>query len=195
MRMQPPSLSTAVQTRALDFDAKVLWILRSECGGTATAARFCEACGMALVQLFGSGNVWIVAFETPSTAVDSRDDIISQVIFPKHSAHTFPHLMQTSSAILSSGAFWIEHVLSYVGDRRSTFSEYALLLSRMSSQILPDDAYLLSHAAKVMGNALTIMSDNTSLRHAIRAISGSNTLTRLADDYLGYEMLEIAKRR
>src|SRR4051794_5994881 len=112
MRMRTHSPSTTAQTRALEFDVKVLWILRSECGGTATIARFCEACGMALAQIFGSGNVWIVAFETPSTAVDSRDDIVSEVIFPKHSAHDFPHLLQTSSAILSSGTFWIEHVLS-----------------------------------------------------------------------------------
>ncbi len=147
-------------------------------GGTTTTL-FCQACGLALVQLFGTLNVWIVAFETPGTVVDSRDDLVSDVVFPKHAASTFPHLRQPSSTILNSGAFWIEHIPSYVGgrtgERRGTFSHYALLISRTSAHIHPDAAYLLSHAARVMGNALPIISDNASLRQAIRAISGSNT--------------------
>ena len=186
-----PGASTAA--KALQFDVELLSILRLQCGVASTPDHICEVSGPALVRLFGVGNVLIVGLETPSKATDSRDDVISNLIFPKNTSARFLPQGATTSAILSTGQYWVEHVPSYVGNRRGTFSEYAILVLRTGRELSADDAALLAHVAKAIGHSVSIAHEAAALRQSTRAVSRSNLLTRLADDYLGYEFLKLAK--
>ena len=171
-----PGNSSSV--KAAEFDAQILSILRIRCAAATTPEEFCEACGSALIRLFGSGNILIVGIETPPTASDPRDDIVSNVVFPKKMTATFPHLGMTTRDILAAGEYWIEHIPSYVGNHRGEFSEYAILVLRAQPQRNAADAVILSHVAMTMAQSLAVIREVAALRQSTRAFSRPKLLSR-----------------
>lgn len=157
----------------------------------AVVSRFLEAAGWLLVQLLQTRNVWVLGLDPPREG-DYRDSIVSSTIFPSRSSEKFVGLPVPE--IRSRGEHWFSFVPSYAHNR-VVASRYglALLKAPVLQPVAGEAAALLDHAARSIGSALAVLEEALPLRDAVRAISQPNLLTRLADDYLGYELLRAAK--
>lgn len=155
--------------------------------------RFLEACGAIVCQALRSRQVFIVELATSAETADYRDSVVSDVVFPPGRPRS-QWLGRTASEIRHEANHWLHFIPSYSRSRviAPSYALIALKLPVFEGHLDEVETHL-AQAVKSIAGAVAVLDEVLTLRHSLRAVAQPNLLTRLADDYLGYELLRPAK--